>query len=140
MYNVPQDLHAKPQIFKGLEVTTFMVILAAAMLGYLVSVDLGWVASRVRVLFNLFNVATWIFLMVPSSWNRGKKNYQSLLFAFANDKFSYHNSGYPLSSNEHCLDSKILDQELHDAAYELDVDLDSMRETEEEERLKGLRK
>lgn len=139
MYNVPQDLHAKPQIFRGLEVTTFMVLLAAAMLGYLLSVELNLVADQLQVVFNLFNIAVWLFLMMPSVWNRGKKNYHSLLFAFLNDKYSYHNPGREISSAESCLDTKILDQELYDAAYDAGVDLDAIRKDEEEQRLKGLK-
>lgn len=139
MYNVPQDLRAKPQIIKGVDFTDFLAILTVSLLGYFASETAQLVASRLAIAFNIFNVVVIIFLIAPSRWNKGKKNYQSLLFALTNDKFTYHTKSYPYRSTESCLDTPIIDQEIQLAALEKNVDLDAIRKEAEEERLEGLK-
>lgn len=134
-YNMPQDLRAKPQIIKGVDLISFVVVVIGAVLGYTLSVSLGLVSDRLSVVFNIFNVAVLIFLEAPSIWNKGKKNYQSIIFALVNDKYTYHETKPVLTSAESCIKTPLLTRQVEAAARELGVDLKAIqKEMEEEEK------
>lgn len=139
MYNVPQDLKAKAQITHGINFSDFIVALAGGLIGYFLSSTLGLVADKFTVVFNIFNILVVLYMIIPSSWNRGKKNYQSILYALVNDKYTYHTKEYPVHSNESLLDTPLLDNEVKLAAVKENVDLDAIRKEEEDARLEGLR-
>lgn len=138
-YNVPQDLRAKAQIIHGVNFSDFIIVLAVGVFGYFLSDTFGLIADKLVVPFNIFNIMVIIFLIMPSQWNKGKKNYQSLMYALVNDKYSYHTKSYPYHSSESCLDTPILDQEIHLVAHQAHVDIDAIRKQDEEERLQGLK-
>lgn len=140
MYNIPQDLKAKSQVFHGVDASTFFVVLAGGLIGYFLSSTLGLVSDKFTIIFNIFNIVVFLWLMMPSMWNRGKQNYQSILYAFVNDKYTYHQISYPITSAESCLKTPLLDEEIRYAAKKSGVDLDAIRKQEDEERWKGLRK
>lgn len=140
MYNIPQDLKAKSQVFHGLDATTFFVVLAGGLLGYFLSSTMHLVSDKFTIIFNIYNIGVFLWLMMPSLNNRGKKNYQSILFALINDKYTYHQESYPLSSSESCLKTPLIDMQLRYIAKKSGVDLDAIRKQEDEERWKGLRK
>lgn len=140
MYTIPQDLRAKTQIFSHIDATTFFVLLAAVLLGYFLSNTLGLVSDRLVIVFNIYNALVFLFLMAHSVWNRGKKNYQSIAYAFLNDKYTYHFRSYPISSSDSCIRTPILDHEVQFAAAQKGIDLAAIRKAEEEKKWAGLRK
>lgn len=89
-YVVPKDLRAKPQIIRGLGVVEFFTLLGVGLLGFLIATETTLIAGFLRAPFVAFNIAVVVFLIMPSRWNRGKRNWQSIYFAIIGDKFTYH--------------------------------------------------
>lgn len=112
MYLVPQDLRAKPQIIKGINIIDFLIVIGVAITGYVLTEQAHMVVSPLRIPFNIFNVIVAIYLILPSPWNKGKKNWQSIQYAFTRDKYTYHSIDEVKTSAKNLMDAEIIEDEL----------------------------
>lgn len=110
MYSIPRDFRAKAQVYRGVTLVDFLVIIFMGLIGYLISNQAHLVAESWSTAFNIYNVCVAVFLVIPSSWNRGKKNYQSIYYMLIRDRHIYHpeNGHYRAKP----IDSKIIDQNI----------------------------
>jgi len=114
MYNIPQDLRAKSQIIKGINIADFMFVITIFFLGYLLSAQLKLVVSPLIVPFNIFNALTATIMVLPSPWNKQKKIYESILYMLLNDKYTYHSEDCEPDIHNQCISNKIIKKELEE--------------------------
>lgn len=89
MYLVPQDLRAKPQIIKGVDIFDFLFVVGMGVIGYVLAESVHLIAPGWRIPFIIFNIIACIYLVLPAPFNKGKKNWQAIQYALMADKYTY---------------------------------------------------
>lgn len=115
MYSIPRDFRATAQIYRGVTLVDFLVIIFMGLIGYLISNQAHLVADSWATAFNIYNVCVAVFLVIPSSWNHGKKNYQSLYYMVVRDRSTYHPENGKYRAEP--IDNKIIDEKIQLLEY-----------------------
>jgi len=119
MYSIPRDFRAKAQIYRGVTLTDFLVIIFMGLIGYALSSQAHLVADSWSVAFNIYNILVAVFLVIPSSWNHGKKNYQSIYYMLARDRNVYHARHFKEAIPK-AIDCPIIREQIMDLQYQYD--------------------
>lgn len=81
-----QSIESKTKVWGSVEIFDFFFVGAYTGLSYALS---SMVHDKVRVLFMIFSVAMSIFLTAKSSFNKNRRNYESLYFLLTKDDSTY---------------------------------------------------
>lgn len=81
-----QSIESKTKVWGNIEIFDFFFIGAYVAISYALS---SIVHPKLRLIYMIFSVIMGIFLTARSSFNKNRRNYESLYFLFIKDSFTY---------------------------------------------------
>ncbi len=87
MYTISKEIKSETRVGRSIYARDFLFLIIYLLMSYVLA---NFVSSRLYVPYAIFSVAMAIFLTLPSSWNRKRRNWQSVILLLRRDGEVYH--------------------------------------------------